>query len=167
MVNELLDVIRVDAKPDYSLNLTFENGEQRVFDMNPLMDKKPFVRLKGSPLFMKAFVDYGTVAWPCGIDIAPETLYDLSIPMEDGTILKLTDEQIPRFVEAAKAGKGLPPDIVKSFMAQLFPDEPPAYEQDDGPLTEAELNQIRAQAAPKLGKGPVLRRRSLLEDSDD
>lgn len=82
MVNELLDVIRVDAKPDYSLNLTLENGEQRVFDMNPLMDKKPFVRLKGSPLFIKAFVDYGTVVWPGSIDISPETLYDQSIPIK-------------------------------------------------------------------------------------
>lgn len=84
MVNELLDVIRVDAKPDYTLHLTFESGEQRVFDMNRLMDKKPFVRLKGSPLFMKAFVDYGTVVWPGGIDIAPETLYDLSVPIDQG-----------------------------------------------------------------------------------
>lgn len=40
----------------------------------------------------------------------------------DETVLQLTDEQIPRFIEAAKAGKGLPPDIVKSFMTQLFPD---------------------------------------------
>lgn len=47
------------------------------------------------------------------------------------------------------------------------PDDQSTYEPDEGPLTEAELNQIRAQAAPKLGKGPVLRRRSLLEDSDD
>lgn len=46
-------------------------------------------------------------------------------------------------------------------------DEPPAYEQDDGPLTEAELNRIREQAAPMLSKGPVLRRCSLLEDSND
>lgn len=37
------------------------------------------------------------------------------------TVLHLTNEQIPRFVEAAKAGKGLPDDIVNSFMAQLFP----------------------------------------------
>lgn len=83
------------------------------------------------------------------------------------TILQLTDEQTPRFVEAAKAGKGLPPDIVKSFMAQLFPGDSPTYEPDDGPLTEAELNQIREQADPKLGKGPVLRRRSLLEGNND
>lgn len=90
------------------------------------------------------------------------------VPDDDPeTILRLTDEQIPRFVEAAKAGKGLPPDIVASFMAQLFPDEQHAYEQDDGPWTETEINQIREKAAPKLNKGPVLRRRSLLEESDD
>jgi len=52
-------------------------------------------------------------------------------------------------------------------MSQLFPNDQPAYEPDEGPLTEAEFNQIRAQAAPKLGKGPVLRRQSLLEDCDD
>ncbi len=76
----LLDVIRVEAKPDYTLLLEFENGERRIFDMTPLMDKKPFIQLKGSPLFMKASVDYGTVVWPGNIDIAPETLYDQSLP---------------------------------------------------------------------------------------
>ena len=77
----LLDVVRVDANPDYSLILEFENGEKRFFDMIPLLDKKPFVQLKGSPLFMKAFVDYGTVVWPGNIDIAPETLYNRSHPI--------------------------------------------------------------------------------------
>lgn len=46
-------------------------------------------------------------------------------------------------------------------------DDNPGYEADDGPLTETEINQIQEQAAPKLGKGTVLRRRSLLEDRDD
>lgn len=80
-MNILLDVVRVEAKPDYTLLLEFENGEKRVFDMAPLMDKKPFVQLKGSPLFARASVDYGTVVWPGNIDIAPETLYDRSIPL--------------------------------------------------------------------------------------
>jgi hypothetical protein len=77
----LLDVVRVEAKPDYTLILEFENGETRVFDMTPYMDKKPFIQLKGSPLFGCAFVDYGTVVWPGDIDIAPETLYDRSLPL--------------------------------------------------------------------------------------
>jgi len=76
----LLDVVKVKASPDYKLHLEFENGEKRIFDMSPYMDRKPFAQLKGSPLFAKASVDYGTVVWPGNIDIAPETLYDLSQP---------------------------------------------------------------------------------------
>ncbi len=80
-MDALLDVVKVEAKPDYRLFLEFENGEKRLFDMSPYMDKKPFTQLKGSPLFAKAFVDYGTVVWPGNIDIAPETLYDRSQPV--------------------------------------------------------------------------------------
>lgn len=76
----LLDVIEVKATADYLLYLKFENGEQRIFDMSPYLDKKPFIRLKGSPLFVLAKVDYGTVVWPGNIDIAPETLYRYSKP---------------------------------------------------------------------------------------
>jgi hypothetical protein len=77
----LLDVVKVEAKPDYKLFLEFENGEKRVFDMTPYMDKKPFAQLKGSPLFAKASVDFGTVVWPGNIDISPETLYNRSRPI--------------------------------------------------------------------------------------
>jgi hypothetical protein len=79
-MNTLLDVIKVQATPDYLLYLEFENGEKRIFDMSPYMDKRPFATLKGSPLFAMASVDYGTVVWPGNIDIAPETLYDRSRP---------------------------------------------------------------------------------------
>ncbi|MBE0503757.1 MAG: DUF2442 domain-containing protein [Desulfuromonadales bacterium] len=74
----LLDVVSVRATQNYLLYLEFENGEKKVFDMNPLMDKHPFVRLKNAHLFLAARVDYGTVCWPGDIDIAPETLYDRS-----------------------------------------------------------------------------------------
>ena len=80
-MTELLDVVKVVAHADYTLDLEFENGERRRFDMTPYMEKKPFIRLKG-PLFTKAFIDYGTVVWPGEIDIAPETLYDRSVPVE-------------------------------------------------------------------------------------
>lgn len=78
----LLDVLTVKATKDFRLHLEFENGEKRIFDMTPLLEKKPFIRLKGSPLFLAARVDYGTVCWPGNIDIAPETLYDRSVPVE-------------------------------------------------------------------------------------
>ena len=79
-MDALLDVVRVEAKPDYSLLLEFENGEKRLFDMSPYLNKKPFIELKELFLFNKAAIEYGTVVWPGDIDIAPETLYLQSRP---------------------------------------------------------------------------------------
>lgn len=78
----LLDVVKVDVEPGYRLLLEFENGEKRIFDMTPYLDKKPFGQLKGSPLFAQASIAFGTVVWPGNIDIAPETLYDRSLPVQ-------------------------------------------------------------------------------------
>ncbi|MBI5235196.1 MAG: DUF2442 domain-containing protein [Deltaproteobacteria bacterium] len=75
----LLDVISVKTLGDHTLELVFENGAKRIFDMEPFFDRKPFVKLKGSPLFFKASVRYGTVVWPEDIDIAPETLWSRSV----------------------------------------------------------------------------------------
>ena len=76
----LLDVISVKPYADYTLELVFENGDKRIFDMKPFLERKPFVKLHGSPLFFKASVQYGTVIWPGNIDIAPETLWLRSVP---------------------------------------------------------------------------------------
>jgi hypothetical protein len=76
----LLDVIRVQVRPAFKLLLTFENGEQRIFDMAIYMNQKPWHRLKSGNLFQAAFVENGTVAWLGGrIDIDPETLYERSV----------------------------------------------------------------------------------------
>ena len=75
----LLDVISVKTRDDYTLELVFENGEKRIFDMKPFFDKKPFAKLINSPLFFKASIHYGTVVWPGNIDIAPETLWSQSV----------------------------------------------------------------------------------------
>jgi len=77
----LLDVIAVKTQPDYQLELRFENGELRRFDMRPLLEIKPWNRIASRKLFEHAKVEYGTVVWPGEIDIAPETLYDDSLPL--------------------------------------------------------------------------------------
>lgn len=82
-MERLLDVIDVRARTNYRLHLKFENGEERVFDMAPYMEKKPFIRLKKGPIFIRAKVECGTVVWPGNIDIAPETLYHESKPKAD------------------------------------------------------------------------------------
>jgi hypothetical protein len=50
--------------------------------MTPYLQYPVFQRLKNTAFFSLARVDYGTVTWPGEIDIAPETLYDDSVPFE-------------------------------------------------------------------------------------
>ena len=78
----LIDVISVRVLPEYQLELEFKNRERRTFDMRPLLSMKPWDRLTNPVIFDKVKVDYGTVVWPGEIDIAPETLYDDSIPID-------------------------------------------------------------------------------------
>ncbi|MBI4826267.1 MAG: DUF2442 domain-containing protein [Nitrospirae bacterium] len=78
----LIDVVSVKPQKDFYLELEFKNGEFRLFDMRPLLALKPWNRIANLHLFECARVDYGTVVWPGEIDIAPETLYDDSTPIE-------------------------------------------------------------------------------------
>jgi hypothetical protein len=73
-MDALYDIVRVKAVDNYCLDLSFEDGVNGTFDMAPLLEKKPFLKLKSKALFREARVAYGTVVWPGGIDIAPETL---------------------------------------------------------------------------------------------
>lgn len=80
--NMLLDVIKVSAKENFTLELEFENGECRLFDCKSLLKTKPFEKLQNEHFFKRATVGYGTVVWSDEIDIAPETLYYESTPLK-------------------------------------------------------------------------------------
>lgn len=76
-------VIRVLANNDFTLELWFDDGAHRLFDARPYLDCGVFTRLKDPSKFMRAFVALDTVCWPGDLDIAPETLYDRSVPLAD------------------------------------------------------------------------------------
>jgi hypothetical protein len=73
--------MNVEPLAEYKLSLEFENQEKRIFDVTPYLEMGVFRQLKDKNIFSRAFVDGGTVMWPGEIDIAPETLYDQSIPL--------------------------------------------------------------------------------------
>jgi hypothetical protein len=77
---ELLTVTDVKASADFSLLLTFSNGEKRSYDAKPLLKEKLYHDLRNPRLFLQAKVLYGTVVWNDNLDIAPEYLYEQSIP---------------------------------------------------------------------------------------
>jgi hypothetical protein len=78
-------VTRVLCRDDFSLELWFDTGDHRLFDARPYLNRGAFVRLQDISLFKQGFVALDTVCWPGDLDIAPETLYDRSVPMESET----------------------------------------------------------------------------------
>ena len=75
-------VVRVMPRDDYSLELWFNTGDHRLFDVRPFLQRGVFVKLQDIDLFKQAFVSLDTVCWPGNIDIAPETLFDRSISLD-------------------------------------------------------------------------------------
>lgn len=76
-------VIRVVPRDDFTLELWFDTGDHRLFDARPYLNKGVFVQLQNIQRFKQAYVALDTVCWPGEIDIAPETLYDRSVPVEE------------------------------------------------------------------------------------
>jgi hypothetical protein len=64
---------------NYWLFLTFENNEQRYYDMKPLLDTGVFRTLKDPKMFRTVKVAFDSIAWDNNVDIAPETLYHDSL----------------------------------------------------------------------------------------
>ncbi len=70
------DVIAVKPHTEnYTLEVTFENGECRLFNMRPYLAYPAFAPLLLDNLFAKAHVFNGTVAWNDDCDMSPDTLY--------------------------------------------------------------------------------------------
>ena len=71
----------VKPNGNYTLDVTFANGEKRVFDVSPYLEYPAFQALKAVSLFMQARVEHHTVVWNDEIDMAPENLYLESAPL--------------------------------------------------------------------------------------
>lgn len=69
-------VISADYRGGFRIHLTFNDLSERTVDFRPWLEGPVFDQLKDPPYFRKFFLDGGTVAWPNGADIAPETLYE-------------------------------------------------------------------------------------------
>jgi len=74
-------VKQVQAIENYRLQLHFENGEQKIFDVTPYLDKGIFVELKDENYFNRVRVAFGSIEWPHEQDFSRDTLYLLGTPL--------------------------------------------------------------------------------------
>ncbi len=84
MKKPIWTVEKVCPKNDYTLLLTFADGTEKIYNARPLLEKAIYSQLKNPAFFLRAKTECGTVVWNDDIDIAPEHLYECSVPVEGG-----------------------------------------------------------------------------------
>ena len=72
----LPSVIRADYRGGHRIHMTFNDNSEKTIDFRQWLEGPVFEPLKKPSYFRRFFLDGGTVAWPNGADIAPETLYE-------------------------------------------------------------------------------------------
>lgn len=71
---------KVEYLEDYKLKLTFNDRKQKIVDLKDLSKAKKntvFYPFKDIEFFKSVKLDrsYGTIVWPNGVDLCPDTLY--------------------------------------------------------------------------------------------
>lgn len=77
----LVVVAGVRVLSRYVLELTFDNGEVKVIDVEPMLWGpvfQPLLADYGKFCQVHADPDSGTIVWPIGADLAPDELYTRS-----------------------------------------------------------------------------------------
>jgi len=84
-----IEVKSVRAFDNLTLLVTFENNEQRIFDLEDVLDRPAFQELENLDKFKTASVRNGVVTWLNGkIDLAPQTMYRLSYEYDTSELIE-------------------------------------------------------------------------------
>ena len=75
-VKSLPVVVHAEYRGEFKILVEFNDGIAATIDFSDWLTGPVFEPLKDRAYFARFFVDGGTVSWPNGADIAPETIHD-------------------------------------------------------------------------------------------
>jgi len=76
-MTQLRQVVGIEYRGAFVYRVTFDDGTTGDVDFSEWLGLGPvFAPLREIAYFRRARVEGGTIVWPNGADIAPETLYD-------------------------------------------------------------------------------------------
>lgn len=72
----LPSVSSAEYRGGFEIHLAFSDGTEGTVDFSEWLNGPVFEPLRDTTYFQRFFLEAGTVVWPNGADIAPETLYE-------------------------------------------------------------------------------------------
>jgi hypothetical protein len=77
----------VTPDKDYTLIITFDNGEIKRFDVKPFLETGMFKDLYDLNIFNSVKPFLGSIQWSNGLDLCPDTLYKESIVTDCSSLI--------------------------------------------------------------------------------
>lgn len=74
-MNYLPQVVSAKHVSGFIIATRFDDGTEKQIDISRWFKGPVFKPLRDSKFFKRFFIEAGTLAWPNGVDIAPEALY--------------------------------------------------------------------------------------------
>lgn len=67
------------ALDNYNIELTYANGEKKIYNMTKLLEHPAYTKLKNKGYFSLVQSAETTIEWPDGEDVDPNELYNNSV----------------------------------------------------------------------------------------
>ncbi len=73
---------KIIANDNHTFHIAFLNGEKRIFDLKPFLNKGKFKELQDINNFKRYKLEDGVINWYNELDISPDTVYLISQKLE-------------------------------------------------------------------------------------
>ena len=69
-----MKITQIIANPDFTLSITFDNGNSGLFDVKPYLNIEAFIKLNNIEEFNQVHSGGYFIEWECGADLSADTI---------------------------------------------------------------------------------------------